>query len=141
MICSKCNTEVVSRTVNHAAHCMELGEFITHDVEACACDCGSTTYFNYDQARRFESIRNKLIALLVSTLPLGSFIPYEKARHPKTLVITTKIGKQTLIYRPSLEQHLSTGDGRLNLVAELAKHNVTNSMIVSRIMRQRMVEA
>lgn len=141
MICSKCNTEVVDRTVDHATHCIELGEYIVRDLDVRVCDCGETKYVSYVQAKALEAVTHRLIAGLVEKLPLCSFVPYDKSKHPKHMVITTKLGKQTLIYRPSLELHTSTGDGRLNLVAELAKYNIKNTAITNRIVRQGRIEA
>jgi hypothetical protein len=140
MICTKCNTEVVNATIDYSDNCIELGEVLYRDIEARTCTCGDEVWFSVEQARVLERKRSKLISELISKLPLGLFVPREKT-HPTNFIITTKVGRQVLIYRTSLEHRLAVGDGRLNLVAELTKHNIVHTFHVSRIVRQGRIEA
>lgn len=135
MICHKCNTEIMERTVDLSSSCVELGEMTLRDMEARSCECTSMASLNHQQSKAYENKREKAIEELTSKLPIGLFIPKGKF-HPKRLIISKKIGKQTFIYRPSLEQYSSTGDGRLNLVAELAKHDIIIKTAIGKINRE-----
>lgn len=142
MKCKICNTERTVRIVDYHAHCIELGEYVVPGTEVETCECGACVYLAPRQTKYVEDMRNQLIASLIGKLPIGEFVACPKEHKKNTrFLVTNKIDKDLLVYKLSLLLYNAEGDGRMNIIAELAKHAVINRAKASRHLREKLVRA
>lgn len=149
--CEVCKSTIYETIGDHHAFYIEFGEVVHTDIEFRSCDCGKYRSFGMDACNTINRNVDKIIKTYLGYLPISQFVSkkealrllgtdkngkvYKKLPHKFP---TLEIGENVFVNINSVDLFLRTGDGRFNLLAELSKHSITNSMICEYNIKQPM---
>ena len=139
------------RTIDYVFECKELGDVLLDALEVRGCDCGEQVWFNPAQGDELHRRVDREVQKFIGYLPLDSFVSRKealeilgttieekyKSRFKKgRMIYQRKFGKETVYHRGSVELFARTGDGRFNLIAELAKNSTYHAMVAKTNIRR-----